>query len=267
MSENACCVWDFTVGEKYVEREKLHKVIKDECKKFAYQLEEGESGYVHYQGRISLKQKQRLEGLKKIFKTKEIHWSVTSSENRDNQFYVLKDETRKDGPWKDTDIEIYIPRHVREMTVLRPWQQTIVNSADEYHPRRIDVVLDYVGGLGKSSLAAYLRCKGIGREIPFCNNYKDLLRLVMDMPKEKLYIMDMPRAISKECLNQLWSGLETVKSGYAYDDRYKFKDMDFDRPRIWVFTNILPDFSMLSSDMWKLWKVEGDILVEQERIF
>jgi len=52
------------------------------------------------------------------------------------------------------------------------------------------------------------------------------------------------------------SGIETLKDGYAYDDRYHFKEEYFDCPQIWVFMNMVPDISMLSKDRWKLWVIK-----------
>lgn len=253
----ACCVWDFTLKEDEITPEDIIERLSRLCKWWIFQLEMGETtGYRHYQGRISLREKQRLATLKERFGFPEARLSKTVTKNMDDTNYVSKNETRVAGPWSSDMLKM--PKHVKEMTTLRPWQQTIVDSASEYDPRRIDLVLDTRGNQGKSALCAYLRCHKIGRGIPFCNDYRDLLRMVMDMPKAPLYIIDMPRAISKERLNQLWSAIETVKSGYAYDDRYHFKEMDFDRPRIWVFTNVPPDTTMLSIDMWKFWEISSE---------
>ena len=60
--------------------------------KWTYQLEKGASGYIHYQGRISLKNK--TVNIAKLCPIKQMHWSQTSNENKDNDFYACKDETR-----------------------------------------------------------------------------------------------------------------------------------------------------------------------------
>lgn len=232
-------------------------------KAWCFQKEQGEqTDYVHFQGVVSLKVRRTVSSIKTLISASE--WTLPSYfepvadatvKSGSEAFYVTKPETRVAGPWSDkADVPIYIPRHVRDIT-LYPWQQAIADSGKEYDSRRIDLVLDKSGNLGKSTLCAYLRTHKLGRGIPFMNDYKDLLRMVMDMPKAPLYIVDMPRAISKERLFQLWSAIETVKSGYAFDDRYHFREEDFDRPRIWVFTNSEPDLTMLSADMWRFWEV------------
>lgn len=257
-SEIAVFAWRHTATEK-------HSVWIDWCKEWGkawtFQKEKGATGYLHYQGIISLKIRRTEAAAKKVIaETSRLpeYFAAVSNPNLKagtESFYVSKPETRIEGPWTDKDEQVYVPRHVREMTTLRPWQQSIVDSATKYDPRWIDVIVDTQGNRGKSSLCAYLRVHKLGTGIPFINDYKDLMRIVMDMPKRPLYIIDMPRAINKEKLNQLWSGIETIKSGYAYDDRYHFKEADFDRPRIWVFTNVQPDTSSLSEDMWRFWKI------------
>jgi hypothetical protein len=68
----------------------------------------------------------------------------------------------------------------------------------------------------------------------------------------------MPRALKKDKLGGFYSAIETVKDGYAYDDRYNFTEKIFDCPVIWVISNTLPDFSLLSRDRWKLWEITDD---------
>jgi hypothetical protein len=68
----------------------------------------------------------------------------------------------------------------------------------------------------------------------------------------------MPRAIKKDRLYGFYSAIETIKDGYAYDDRYKFKEKVFDCPNIWIFSNILPNSKLLSSDRWRIWEVDNN---------
>ncbi len=72
----------------------------------------------------------------------------------------------------------------------------------------------------------------------------------------------MPRAIDKEKLNSLYSAIETIKDGYAYDDRYSFKEKVFDCPCIWVFTNVIPESHFFTDDRWKFYTVIGNELIK-----
>lgn len=192
------------------------------------------------------------------------HLSPTSAENRSNNFYVTKPETRILGPWDDESESEppYIPRQVRELGELLPWQKSVIELSKKWDTRSIYVIIDKQGNIGKSSLAAYMDVHNMALEIPFCNDYRDIMRMVMDMPKTGCYLIDMPRAIKKEKLYQMWSAIETVKNGYAFDDRYSFKRKRFDCPQIFVFTNMDVDTSLLSLDRWIFLCVENGILID-----
>jgi len=251
MAQNAICVYDFTGPVSDFTLEEMKAMLKEHCKTWTFQQEKGEeTGYLHWQGRVSLKLKTRTPH--NVFKTKTLHFTPTSKENSDNCFYVLKEATRTMGPWSSEDVEIYIPRQIRDIK-LRDWQQYIINDADKWDTRVINILLDTGGNHGKTILKTYMGVHQLGRAIPFTNDYRDMMRMVMDTPKKKLYIIDIPRALKKDNLLQFFAGIETLKDGYAYDDRYHFKEEYFDCPNIWVFMNTMPDIDCLSKDRWKIW--------------
>ena len=260
--QGPCCTYDFTCHDTDIPYTDIKDELKKHCKKWAFQLEKGENtGKDHYQGRFSLKLKNRLTWLVKNFNFI-AHFSVTSNENRDNNFYVTKDDTRILGPWKDTDTEIYIPRDIRKIDKLLPWQSLLKDVLSVEEDRIVHVVYDPKGNSGKSTFTRYMMCHQLGQLIPFCNDFKDIMRMVMDMPTNKCYLMDMPRAINKEKLYQLFAGIEMIKTGYAYDDRYHFKQKIFDPPQICLFTNKEPDLDLLSKDRWRIYTIQDQELYQ-----
>lgn len=269
--QNECCWYDFTIfltqNGKEIWRQDEYPVLKKQlneiCKEGTFQLEECPStGKKHFQGRVSLKKKIRKTALVKIatetFLRQGVSWSITSKPNIRNYDYLTKEHTRVAGPWNIKEKETYIPRQVREITNLRPFQQHIINDAEVWNTRIINWVYQPDGCVGKSILKTYLRCHKLGRPLPPCNDMKDILRMVCDMPTSKLYIIDLPKAMKKERLHGLLGAIETIKDGYAYDDRYKFTEKVFDCPNIWVFSNMMPDFDMLSHDRWKIWNINDE---------
>ncbi len=261
IQKSACCVYDFTAPSDCIDVEELKKKLMLLCKKWGFQKEEGKkTGFLHWQGRISIKTKIRLEQLVEKFQNKKFHFSVTSKANRDNLFYVMKEDTRIEGPFCDTDEVIYIPRQIREIKSLYPWQKKVIKISKIWNTRQINVIIDTEGNKGKSILKGYIRCYKLGRVIPFCNNYKDILRMVCDMPTSNFYVIDMPRAIDKEKLNCFYSAIETIKDGYAYDDRYSFKDKNFDSPNIFVLTNHKPDEEYYTNGRWQFWEIRAGVL-------
>lgn len=260
-TKNACCVWDLRVNcTEDTEPDALHSWLRENTKKWAFQKERGEGGQIHWQIRFSLKTKERWEGVWKRLgcwdlKTHNIEWRLapTSTTNRDNLFYVLKEESRIDGPWTDEDEAI--PVQVQKMKKLYPWQEACRDIIGKPNDRHVNVIVCKKGGTGKSSFALFLRTMNLATIIPFCNDYKEFMQMVMCAPKRGCYVVDIPRAISKERLNQLWGAIETVKSGYAFDTRYHFKDAVFDSPAIFVFCNEAPDQTQLSRDRWVVWTI------------
>lgn len=255
------CVWDFTWSKK-IEPGPSYDGFAKHCKKWCYQLEKGtKEGLVHYQGRISLKMKVRLSQVTKLF-PKGIHWSVTSDANKTNMFYVMKEDTRIGGPWSDLDV--YIPRQIREIKELWPWQKTVLAKCLEWDTRTINVIIDPDGNKGKSTLVMYAMAHKLAQQLPAANNYKDLMRMAMnvhDAVKFKAVFIDMPRGLNKEHVGGMFSAIESIKNGYLWDDRYAFKQKLIDSPAIWVFTNKTFARADLTDDRWKLWQISNKKLI------
>lgn len=266
MTENACCVWDFTLGAKYTSVEDLKKIFRLHCKKWAFQLEKGgESGYEHYQGRISLTAKGRLPQVKNIFGIKETHLSITSKENRDNCFYVTKEETRIAGPWTDQDTEVYIPRQYRGILEnLYPWQRHIWEHIEDFEPRKINIVYDPEGNKGKSTLAAIVELHQRGIDVPPCNDGEKLIQSVADIlistqnRTPGAIFVDLPRSMDQTKLFGMYQAIEQIKKGKVYDFRYKYQYWWFDSPQIWVFCNTMPHQGYVSADRWVLWEINAE---------
>lgn len=262
---NQLYVFDFTLSCDKCNLGELKKSLKDFSKKWTFQKEKGEGGYLHWQGRVSLKSKMRIS---ELIKTQlhgiPYHWSPTSNENKNNTFYVTKIDSRIEGPWCDKDIELYIPKQVREMVSLYPFQKSIIEKSTVWDKRHINWVYQPVGNVGKSSLCSYMRAHKLGRPIPPLNDYKDVMRMVYDVPTDRCYLFDMPKALKKDKLRQLIAAIETIKDGYAFDDRYGFKEKIFDCPNIWVFSNRIPDLSTMSYDRWLIWTIKNKELIKYQ---
>jgi hypothetical protein len=258
MSINAISTMDFTYSSTDDEEYKAIKVwMIGNCKKWTFQYEEGDSGYLHYQGRFSLKKKRRIQELKAPFAW---HLSATSKENTNNSFYVDKEDTRRAGPWRDTD---HTPIETKQMEMMKkwglyPWQKKLTLKSVNFCLRTIDLIFDPTGNCGKSLFSEYMEYNGLAEEVPPYRMMDDLYQWVYGRPTKKCYIFDMPRGLKKDNLGDFYSGIEVIKNGVAYDKRNYPKKKRFDRPRIFVFTNTLPKFSLMSKDRWNLWTIDED---------
>lgn len=278
MSENnACCLWDFRVTMNDLSYTDIIRGFKQIVKHYAFQLEESDKGYKHFQGRISLIKKRRnaeKHKLLELFKEwKPEYLAITTNkEYLTTSFsYVMKADTRIAGPWTDQDEpkEIYLPRQYRCIQVetdLRPFQQTIWNNTqnpDLFDSRSINLVYCERGNKGKSTIAHLCRLKANSIVIPaVINDAKELIQVACDMCMDSknrspnTVFIDLPRAINKDRLYGLYSAIEVIKDGYLYDVRHHFKSWDIDSPHVWVFTNVMPDLGMLSLDRWKVWTID-----------
>lgn len=271
--ENPINVFDLTISEELVTKDTLIQFFSTHAKKWAFQLEKGEeTDYLHYQIRISTKVKKRLSTFIKWF-GKEIGFkgfraSATSGENATNDFYVTKEETRVEGPWSDKDSKVnYIPMWLRQARQWYPWQITFMEYVEDYDPwnpsRSINVFVDPTGNNGKSTICLYLAVRGKLRVLPALNDAKDMMRIIMDTPKKPCYVFDLPRAQDKKFMHNFIAACEVLKNGYAYDDRYHFKEEYFDPPNIWIFTNQPLDETLLSSDRWRYWHLNENNELEE----
>lgn len=235
--------------------------LKQNTKKWGFQCEVGKDGYHHYQGRVSLNEKVKdVRG----FIDKKAHWSPTSKPNKLNSNfykYVTKEDTRLEGPWTDKDVDLFVPDHIKQTSTLLPWQQFIVDSGKVFERRRVNYIIQPQGNVGKSILVGWIRAYHPEyRVLPPVNDCKDLLRMVDNQPKGKMYVFDMPKSMKQDKLSGFYAGVETLKDGYSYDDRHKFHETVFNPPVIWIFSNTEPNLNALSRDRWNFYNiVEGEL--------
>lgn len=262
----SCSVYDVIIPAERYTVDDVIKLFGQLAKKWVFQLEQGhESGYLHYQCRVSLFKKRR-PGEAKTFFNEAIpgcHCSPTvTEEHKKTAFYVMKLDTRIEGPWTNEDVVLFVPRQYASLeTRLLPFQQTIWDSADIFDPRTINLIVDVAGNAGKSTIASLMDLHKRGIDLPPFNDAEKLIQATCDilMSRElrqpKTVFIDLPRAMDKRRLGGLFTAIEQIKKGHVFDTRYQYKDWWFDAPQIWVFSNFKPDLEMLSADRWRLWKI------------
>lgn len=268
--------YDFTIHEGHnpfgLDRDKTIEKLNAWAKKWVFQLERGEkSGRLHFQGRISLHEKEYEEVfVKKV--TLKANWSrTTTGIHLGNNFnYVMKEQTRVEGPW-DNRMFPEAPvmcREVKEFLTheMYPWQKQVLEIAETYDARSIHMIWDDIGNVGKSVFVDYLDYKRIAMPLPATiTSTEDMMQFVHSMieqhGEDKCYLVDMPRCTDKEKgrLRPFWAGIECLKNGTVYDKRYAAKRRRMaQRPQIIVFSNELPTFAWLSMDRWHIWKMMPD---------
>lgn len=245
----------------------LMKALSQWFKKWVFQKEKGESGYVHWQGRGSLIKAKRLPELAKAAAEyfPGVHWSITTTGVHEGQNfnYVMKADSRVDGPWTDKDHEEppVLTRQLKEFMergIEFGWHKQVLEICDTNDNRAITVILDEEGDSCKSLFAEYLEYEGKAWEVPPFRQMEDISQCVMSIKAKKCYLIDMPRGMKKDRLGEFYSGLECLKNGVCWDKRYSFKKRRMDRPQVVVFTNMLPCMKLLSKDRWNIYEMQKD---------
>jgi hypothetical protein len=253
--------YDFRYNaDAFSDADSLRELLKPIAKFYVFQLEEGATGYRHWQGRLRLIKKRRKHSALRLFPKglapQYFEPTVVTEFLTGEAFYQMKEDTRVDGPYTDRDPPP--PVITKQMELfdkwgLLPWQETLKQQVSTFCLRSIDLVYDAVGNAGKSLFTEHMELKGHSEEVPPFRLMEDIFGWVASRPIAKTYIIDMPRGMKKDKLGDFYSGIEVIKNGVAYDKRYSAKKIRFDRPRVIVFTNTLPCLSLLSADRWNLW--------------
>lgn len=259
---NAVCGYDFRYNGVDTTPEEIISYLSGIAKKYTFQKEQGDSGYIHYQGRLSLIKKRRKMEALKLFKVAPNYFEPTLNTEyvSGDSFYQMKEDTRIDGPWRDNDEVLVLTTQLKmfQKYELYPYQKDLLEKATKFCMRTIDLVYDPNGNIGKSIFSEFMEYQGLAEEIPPYRLMDDIFSWVASRPVKKCYIIDMPRGMKKDKLGDFYSGIEVIKNGVAYDKRYAAKKIRFDRPRVFVFTNGLPEFSLMSKDRWNVWTVDKE---------
>ena len=269
MSISPCAVYDFRYNYDSVTKDSLITWLNQNCKTWCFQGEEGDSGYKHWQGRLSLIKKRMKHQLLSLFKdiaAPNFLEPTVSKEYQRTAFYCLKADTRIEGPYKDSNHssdEVFIPQ-IYQNIQLYEWQQQVIDSKKKRNKRQINLIYDPYGNNGKSTLSAIAELYHGGIDLPPLNDFKELVALLCNICMDTnnrdpgLIFIDMPRAMKKDLLFGMYSAIEQIKKCKLYDQRHHYKSWWIECPEIWVFSNILPDMNYLSADRWNIVQISPD---------
>lgn len=244
--------------------EDMKCVFGEKCSRWVFQLERGgESGRLHFQGRVSFKAKFRLTEIARKYPG--YHWSIEHDE-RGSDFYCMKSQTREAGPWSDQDAKHPIPWDLAAIKDWHPWQLDLFESFKRRCDRNVNVLVDPVGGIGKSKVLKMAVWKKWAFVLPPIGDSKDMIQAVASMVTtagpRPAFVVDLPRMGEGDThMRSIYKTIEQVKNGLVFDLRYKYTEAVFGSPQVWVFTNERPKADWLSRDRWRYWAVEGGQLL------
>jgi len=219
----------------------LAALLNNIAKEWYVQLESGEkSGYIHYQGCMSLKNKEYFHTVKNLIGVN-AHIEPVKDWNA-LKAYCSKNDTRLKGPWSHKSI------FVDTITDLFPWQKEVVDLVTEpcVCDRMIHWFFDEDGCKGKTQLCKYLH---VYHDATILNNgkFSDLAYALPNDPK--IVCIMLPRTVEGK-VN--YSAIESIKDGLIFSSKYESGTKCFNSPHVLVMANFLPNEMALSKDRWNI---------------
>lgn len=244
--------------------------------RFCFQKEEGENTHrIHYQMRIDLKSKERRmtkTTLVGVFQSAYDITNLTLRPESNNSlkkdalaFYVMKNETRLEGPWMDKGFKApekpyeYTGKDLQMMAQPLPWQTEIMEMMKrDPDDRTVTWICQRTGNAGKSKLQKWLCWKGMAKRISMGLAHQIKTAFCTSEKRYQTYVMNIPRVVGKEeAQRELFSAIEEIKDGWVTGVMYGIeREAFFEPPHIFVFSNELPNLGLCSADRWELYEFE-----------
>lgn len=284
-------------GNEIVSLETMKSMMNtSEIRHYCFQLEKGENtGYEHYQCRIKFSNKKdsdcrktwvgMRDWLSHHLKITGFNFSATNTINTDNKTkdspfysYCNKVDTRLQGPWTDRDptpefISDIYRDFVKNPDLLYPAQKQVMDNikSNESKPihekdnRSMNVFLDLEGCIGKSTLCQVLSYLHLGYDVSIENEGREISKWLQNVfsskgeRNPKCLLVDINKSFNNsDKLKSLYGTLENIISTGKLRDRRKYAEWIINIPKVWIFTNTIPDLKWVSKDRWKFWVLKGD---------
>ena len=272
MSVTQLWIYDITIKSAGNTHLAIVAAFNQIAKKWVFQEEAGEdTGYRHYQCRLNLLKKLRPSTLATTLLSHDItgsHISPTSNAAKSGFSYVMKDDTRVAGPWRDDDIQL--PAHLTIVEESKfDWEAQV--ELLPYDMRKVHFICDTSGCMGKSTWSLYRHIQHKSAYITAWDEpiqvFQALYSAVKDAKPFSRHeiILDLPRnRLSDNKLSQLWTILEGIKNGYVQEYRYQHRCVYLGNTRLIVFSNYpLEPGSKLTRDRAKHYTLAFDQLIEE----
>jgi len=216
----------------------LETWCKTDCSEYVLGHEVGTCGTKHIQGFLKFNFRQRFSTIKKIWP--KIHLEKCKSPAQAKLY------CKKDNNYVSSDRVIKDPM---SGVKWHQWQTDLKATLDgPTDDRKILWYYDEVGGSGKTMFSKHLLlstndtlyCFGQANNIKFSiakfleNNKNNIKTIIYDVPRNVKHID--------------YSGLEQIKQGIFFNEKYESNYCLFDPPHLVVFSNSKPDINGLSRD-------------------
>lgn len=239
--------WFFTCPYEEYDSIQLSQNLRGFSKEFLFSGEIGASGYKHWQGCFSLKQKEYFNTVKNLF-PQSIHLEPCKNWLKANN-YCKKIETHIEGPYTQDSSFLNLP------SKLYSWQQWVVDLV-QTNPddRTIHWLWEKKGCQGKTTLCKILYVR-YGANIIGNGAMKDIAYCIDDSPR--IVCFNLTRT-NEEHIN--YGAMEAIKDGLVFSSKYESRAKIFNSPHVLVFANFEPRVDSMSRDRWNVVNIGVDLL-------
>lgn len=176
--------------------------------------------------------------------------------------YCSKSESRVAGPWSHGipigELTAALPTDPLDGKEPYAWQeQAIAVSKENPDARTIYWFWEPDGCSGKTSLCKHLVLTQGAHYVS--GAAKDILYSIaarMDTAgPPRIILFDVPRSVEGRIS---WQAIEQCKNGLAFSAKYESKQVVFDHPHVFCFSNSEPDGTKLSADRWSIHRITAE---------
>lgn len=255
---------------------RMKEVFAEFAAQWMFQTERGgQAKKLHYQCRMILEPAQMTETLLHVFECRGMHRDDVTFKPESNKsicqgglsFYVMKDDTRVEGPWHDPTyrpkkVVVYEGKDLACMKTPREFQSYVMRQC-RAQPNDRDMYWwwNQSGCGGKSKLMKFMRMS-LGDEkwdmarVPM-GSATQIKTAVIEKGPHRIYMVDLPRVRgSDERQQELFSALEEIKNGWVESPMYgKAAELLMEPPHIHIFSNELPNLLFASMDRWRIFTI------------
>lgn len=235
--------------------------------KYSFQLEKGSSEREHYQIFIvldtAMSGREIRESMKSILRQ---YWGAGCMTTQplhsqdDAEIYCHKLDSRVEGPWFFPPNK-YFGQDLVSKRKLYPWQRSVIAiaKAKTIDPRSIIYIVEEQGGKGKSEVTKHLAYHNDACVIPLGLSSAQMKAAICSTHSRRNYIVDLPR--NNKSYQDIYDTIEEIKRGFVISSFHgKLKNLFFERPNVFVFSNTLPDLYRMSFDMWNIYTIDSETL-------
>lgn len=245
-------IYVMTIPQSEMSKRELLHYLRHRSKRWQFGRETGRNtGYRHYQ--------VRYESANDNLGTERLYWTGIACELELSNGW--SNYELKDGDFYTSE-DVYLGKY--RFRPLRPFQNRLHRYLTTRDDRAIGIVVDHVGGNGKTYWARWENLNGNAVYIEGSGTDENITRDVFDISETqriKAIIIDCTRS-DKLDDKGFWAGIERLKNGYLCDRRYGYRSKWITPPTIVVLANNDPEWKCLSDDRWHRFFLKNKYMYE-----